>query len=766
MKWPLCCVCLFLVPSVCAQTPHPRIWLDSTTVTRLTVLKNANDISWVTLKAHADAYAAETVAPYRTCPGGQICYDYEGGGWWDAVSDLALAYQMTGSTTYSDKVRQILDAFVKAGSAPCTVDSYYPSRFAVLALGIGYDWVYPTLTSTQKTNYTALLDSCWTLVQANGYKWDRTANPSNGYSNYFGGHLLGYGVAALAVEGDDLNSAVMQSAINAEFNNFVANIFTTVNGNPGGFAGGYAVEGYNYGGSHFIRLFQYMKAMTTAGKTDLFNNDIAWLKLVAKNTIYERRPDNFSIFSEGGWNGSWVGIFYYNLPWDLSGMLNGTTEGGWMKQLYSTFTRTPPADSVPPSLYTPSDFELFFYNQGQSAIDYTATQPTYYFSSGDNHTFVRTDWTTSAVYSVFHGGTIGPGDWPEYADHAPRAAGNLFIQRGADQLLINAGQWAGNDGVEGSGSPSSIDIANVHLNTMSYWDQGTNCLNQTTYNGCQGYWAQPNTVKHNEGTGFAFQEAPLENAYYNSTHAKTLSSYTRSWVNINDISFVFDRITAPLTSVRLLEWHTPALTSASPAGIARALSLSGGLATATVGSSKLWIDTLIPSSPTINEVTDTVGNGDGKLMTTQRFEVADPNASSCSTNCLFLTVLAPTASSVSAMPTTTLITTNKYKGGFYNDGTLPRIALFSADGTAQTSVTYTALYSSALTGRHVIADLAPGTYNVTKDGTTLYSGLTVGTDGSLSFTTTGGTTYAITQIGGPPAATPLQPPTGLGGTAR
>src|SRR5258706_8337974 len=42
---------LLLAPSLWAQTPHPRIWLDSTTMIRLTALKNANDASWVTLKA-------------------------------------------------------------------------------------------------------------------------------------------------------------------------------------------------------------------------------------------------------------------------------------------------------------------------------------------------------------------------------------------------------------------------------------------------------------------------------------------------------------------------------------------------------------------------------------------------------------------------------------------------------------------------------------------------------------------------------------------
>jgi Heparinase II C-terminal domain len=751
---------LFLAPSVWAQTPHPRIWLDSATMTRLTALKNANDATWVALKATADADAALTVEAYSqsSCTGSDICYVYEGYGWYNAVLPLALAYQMTGSTTYSNQVKAILNAFSTAGSSPCKVDQGYPSRSAVLALAIGYDWIYPTLSSTDKTNYTTVLDACWTWVQASGYLWNTTANP---YSNYFGGHLLGYGLAALAVEGDDANSASMQTAILNEFNNNVVPTFTTT----GGFTGGFPVEGYNYGFTHFIRIFQYMLAMKTAGKTDLFTTYTSWMKTAATHFIYDERPDNWAVNDEGDWPASVTRILYQIIPVAMAGLLNGSNEGGWMVHLNANLA-TPPHGIVASAFDGPATWESFFYNRGQADVDYTATQPVYFYSPGDEHTIVRTDWTTSAVHTTFHGGVV------KYADHDSHAAGHLAIQRGADYLLINAAEWQGVDGVVGN--PNTTELANWHLNTLFYWDQGTSCRAiggaiEGQFAGCQMNWATPNTVKHKEGTGYAIQEAPLQNAYAinaDSGNTRTLSNYVRSYVNINDVSFVFDRITAPSTSLRKLEWHTSALNSASPAGVATALSLSGGLGTVTVGSSKLWINTLLPAFPTISQIADNTTWASGTNMATQRFEVSDPNASSCSTNCLFLTVLAPTASTVSSMPTATLINTNKYKGGFYNDGTLPRIALFSTDGTAQTSVTYTATYSSALTGRHVILDLVPGTYNVTKDGTSIYSGLIVSSDGSLNFTTAGGTNYAITQTSGSPAMRPLQPPTGLGGTAR
>ena len=686
-------VLLLLAPSVWAQNPHPRIWLDSATMTQLHALVAANDPTWIALKADADAYVAETVPAYdrNACGANQICYTYEGSGYLDALEKLALAYKMTGNTAYSNQAKAILNALVAAGLPPEQVDSGYPSRNIVLGLALAYDWCYDQLSASEKMNYTNLLDTWWTWVQASGYQWNCSSGACpTAYGNYFSGHLLGFGLAALAVEGDDTNAAAIETVVLNNFNAYVVPAFTT-----GGFSGGYAVESYNYGGNTFLRLFQYMRGMTTAGKTDLFNSYMSWVKQVAKNTLYEVRPDHWSITDEGTWSGDYARVFYRSFPYDMSGFLNGTTEGGWLKQLFNSLA-TPPAPT-PASLYVPGTFDLFLYKNSQSPIDYTATQPTSFFSPVDEHTIVRNDWTASAVHTTFRGGTVGV-----YADHEQRAAGHITIQRGSDYLLITAGQWDGATGL--TGQPSTYDQASWHVNTLFYWDGGTNCLDQDSnggqYAGCQMFWGTPNSVNHKEGTGYTFQEAPLQNAYLDNHGNKTISEYVRSFVNIGgDVDFVFDRITAPSSSTRKLEWHTPALASATPPGNATEIALNGNIASATVGNSKIWIKTLLPASPTLNRMTDVITWDVTTLMGTQRFEVSDPNASSCSTNCPFLTVLSPTASSVAAMPATTLITATGYDGAIYDDGTLPRVALFSVDDRIHSSVTYTASYSAGLTGR-------------------------------------------------------------------
>jgi len=734
-------VFLFLPCSLWGQSAHPRIWLDSDTLTHLRHMVAAKDRTWIAMKADADAYVRDTVPAYNksACGRNQICYTYDGSGWLDALEKLSLAYKLTGKTSYSNQVKAILNAMVAVGVAPERVNSGYPSRNIVLGLALAYDWCYDQLSSTDKTNYSNLLDTWWMWVQAHGYQWNCAGGECpNGYGNYFGGHLLGFGLAALAVEGDDANSAAMQAVILNNFNTYVVPAF----GSGGGFQGGYAVESYNYGGSHFLRLLGYMWGMTTAGKTDLLNNNIAWVKTIATNTLYEERPDLWSITDEGGWTGSYPRVMYRNFPLELSKFLNGLTEGGWMQYLYNHMVT--PTSGAPASLYAPSTFESFLYNTGQTAVDYTASQPLYHFSPGDGHTLVRTDWTTSAVHTTFSGSSK-----MNYADHESHSAGHISVQRGLDYLLVNAGEWAGPTG--NVGGPQADDIPNWHKNTLFYWDQGTDCLSQTgsggQYAGCQMFWSTANSVNHAETAGYVFQEAPLQNAYLNNRGLETLTGYTRSFVNIDgDVDFVFDRITAPATSQRTLEWHTPALRSALVPGNATAINVSGNIASATVGRSTIWIDTLLPLSPLISKVTDVQNWTVTTQMGTQRFEVSDPNASSCSTNCLFLTVLASTPSRISSMPFTKLISTSNYKGAIYNDGTLARIALFSADGTSQTGVNYEANYSASLTGRHVISDLVPGTYDVSRGGTTLYSSLVVGGDGTLSFTSTGGSVYAVRLI--------------------
>jgi hypothetical protein len=768
MKSLLSLIVFLLLPSILwGQNAHPRIWLDSTTMTRLTALKNANDATWVVLKAQADFLKTQRVEAYAAtgCTGNDICYAYEGGGWASALIPLALAYKMTGDTSYSNQVKVILNAMYDASplSGPQSIDSGYPSRYSTTALAIGYDWIYDQLSATDKTHFSSVLDAWWTQLNTNGYQW---VLPSfNDCGNYFAGHIRGFGLAAIAFEGDDSNTTTIMNAILNNVGGSGHGVLDTLipDFKTGCFAGGTMPEGYSYGFQSFDYTFGFFRAMHTAGKDRLLVdpatgqpiNYLDYVKKWVKGTIYNFRPDLWASTDEGDWAGNYVRIMPTQLPYWFAGILGNITEGGWAMFMYNSFVAAPTGSGTP-AVYVPDPWNAFlFKDTSVTPVDYTATFPTYFYSITDYHTFVRSDWTTSAVYTTFNAGTV------VQAGHDAYAYGNVSVQRGADYLMMNAGQWGGANGA--AGNPQADDHHNWHNNTLFLNDSSATGIGHLQCDspvlGCQQYGvSNGGPDAHIETANYVYSKTNLKDAYISQDGTFPLTTYYRSFINLNGIiSFVYDRIVAlNPTATRKLNWHTSALTSATPAGLATAISINGSVASATVGASKIYIDTLIPASPGITSVTDGLAAiNDTTLMPTQHFEITDPNAGS-NASTPFLTVLAPLASGAS-LPTTTLITSSggTYTGALYNDATTPLVALFSKDGTSHTSVTYTASYSAGLTGRHVIVDLTAGTYNVTKDGTTIYSALTVGRDGSLSFATTGGVIRVIQASGA------TTPPTGL-----
>lgn len=851
----LAAILLLLSTSLCAQVAHPRIWLDSTTLTRLRAQiasthysgTAASDSSYFTaLLASADSYAAMPVAPYtRTAaPDSTINYAYEGAGWLQSVQSLALAYQLTGNKSYSDKVKQILAAMADTGRVlsltsvagitvgmavtgtnipdgttvisinasgdayntwpqlrlsnwmtdsitagtsitvggtayatpttsaaycnlgpqdPQRVDSGYPSRNSALALALAYDWIYDQLSDTEKTNLAHVLETWWAQVNTNGYRWASASGSygltDSGCGNYAVGHLLGFSALAIAFEGDD-------GVTDDMFSNSVYGVGTRLSSRflpqatSGCFASGYANESYSYGASNLIRLAQAMRAYQTAGKSALMGDfDVnAWLKQVITAAIYNQRPDNWGVSDEGDWAGQFSAIFNANLPYVSAGMLgSGTTESGYAlwQVNHANYSAVPGGAPGPSYGFTVSAFNAFlYYDPAIAAADYTAALPAYWYGDGpgDYHTFARTDWTSSSIQTSFTG-------WNgKTTDHQSNSGGHIYVQRGADRLLVNAGQWNGTSGVVGS--PSQFTQASWSLNTLYVYDsttvpsgsKGAGYPYCAAY-GCQGGSLSPTApVAHRETKDFVYSKVDLASTYGNlSRGGAPITTYYRSFASIAGISFVYDYSAAVdyTNASRKQFWHTPALTSNSPAGIATNVAVNGSIASATVGASTIWIKSLLPATATITATNDLKGFT-GVQTGTQRFEISDPDQNATAVTA-YLTVLAPTDSSVSAMPATSAIAATGFVGALYNDGT-PRAVLFSSDGTSRTSVTYTVVYDSQVAGRHAVFDLAPGFYTVRKDGVIIYSGVLVGKDGSLSFSSNGGATFSVGLAALPSAA--------------
>src|SRR5258708_23659514 len=101
--------------------PHPRLLLTAADKARLLAKKNANDPSWLALKARADTLATYAINPYKfttsaSSPANTIFYTYQAEGWFDATLPLAFAYQMTSDTKYSNKLIQLAQEMIRAQS--------------------------------------------------------------------------------------------------------------------------------------------------------------------------------------------------------------------------------------------------------------------------------------------------------------------------------------------------------------------------------------------------------------------------------------------------------------------------------------------------------------------------------------------------------------------------------------------------------------------------------------------------------------------------
>jgi hypothetical protein len=830
---------LALLPGLgLAQVSHPRIWLDSTNLTRLQTLYLANDSSWSSFKAHADAYLTVGSPPYgylykaayasggtfsgtgscnvvfsanssgnginaigtldirsgtpassititqggsqyynslnaalaptsailssgtATCSGAIIINatvnntvdtreggsslilytyglgaSYQGNVWYDSLFTLGLAYKVTGSISYANKAMSIMDSIAASGVGPISVDHVYSSRNIPAGFALAYDWVYDQISADRKVAYSSIVDIWWAAVKLKGGDWQTPVG--NGCSNYFAGHVFGFGLAAIAFEGDDPNATAIMNdptwGVLTRVNSIVIPQFSR-----GCFAGGVAPESYNYGTGTFIHYWEFFWGMQTAGKSSQLIDPstgkvIVWLdyvKSAARATLYNMRPDLWAIADEGDWPGSYSRVLSAIFPYELGLLLDGTIEGTWINNLYNNMSLLPGSTNNPFPISSDPAINFLFKQISPTDVNY-ATLPLSYYSLGDYHSFVRTDWTKSAVHTIFNAGT------QQYTGHQMLGAGNVTIQRGQDYLLVNAGQWKGADGYVGS--PSTFSLDSVWLNTLSVTDIKTNCIVGSWYGqGCQSpfHGAGIAPVAHFEGNDYTFSEADLRYAYWTNSGISPFSVYHRTFLNIGGVSFVFDRATLVdyTVATRKLLWHFPANATAALTGSVEAISK---------GSSTLWIDTLLPSNASITTLQDMTEWGGSTPNGTKRIEVSDPNATSTA-DTRFLTVLTPTESSVTTAPTTSLISTEGFIGVAYNDGALPRIALFSGDGTSHSSVSYSAIYSG--TGRHVILNLRRGLYVVSQNGAFMGPAVSVGSDGSLSFTAVDGGNFSVRSL--------------------
>ena len=688
---------------------------------------------------------------------GYLSYGQTGSGWYDALLQLGILYKMTGTTSYATKGLELIDWINTLGAAgmisPVSQDSGRASMGATLGLAIGYDWFYELLTTQQKaaTAVTLNLWNAWT--HANAFA---ITDPQ---SNYWEAHVTASAASGYATYGDNANAQALIDWATTNWNtNFDPKFFnppsTTAKAtdDPSGyFYGGMAILGYNYGGNDISRHLKYMLMVKTATGTDMLaTRDYG--RRWAKNLIYSLKPDRWHVPPLGQWPGAWYGVITLSEALMLSYTLDGTTEGAWAQWVYQNLGAYP---SGAATFVSPTQQDKFMFAKAtRTSADYRQTEPPYYFSDGgEAQVFWRSDWTDNADYAF-----VNVSD-SHYTGITPKHAGHIDLTRGSDYLLVASGHWKGNTGDGTTGSPENSTQVSSMESTLYFWDGGTTaggrCFDQVNYDGCQlgfGIYKAP-IQKLSKDYAFTENNFATSYDYWQVPASRTLQYFFRSFMALGDGTYVvWDRIqSTSATHTKQLRWHLSAASTPN---------LNGDTVDSTVGSSKIFIKTVLPASPAVSVVRNLTGAT--KQPINWHVEVTDPSPA---TNFNGLTVLY-TAPSTGAMPATTALTTDANHVGVQIAGSASKVAIFARGASAVGDGTFNALtYTAATftsnhagTAKYLVSGLSPGTYSVTKDGTPV-SGLTavsVDATGVLYFTSVAGAFSVSTGSGiTPPPASSL-----------
>jgi hypothetical protein len=432
---------------------------------------------------------------------------------------------------------------------------------------------------------------------------------------------------------------------------------------------------------------------------------------------------------------------YLDLPVLIAYLRQGQTESGWMQYMIQNAAAPPNGlvswEGFQGALSSLPMMRFLWYRSSIPAVNYTSVENPYYVSGGqDNEIHWRSDWTPSALKLTY---TNGSGF---LAGHHSRNSGGITLTRGADYGLINAGFYQGNNGHDGGPSPDNI--SSDYVNTLHFDDSSPACTSPRYMYGynTQQNWATWNSPINKVAAGYAYGQNEFTYAYDDkpgsgkSGSSRTLRYFFRSVGQLGNTTFVFDRAQGMTNGcVKKLYWYFSPIT-AQP-------TLTGSVASAVVGSSQFFVDSVLPSSPTLALV-------QGSGSSSYRLEIQ--NDSDAATN--FLTVLWAGPSGAALPTVTTLVSSGNAVAAQIAD-TAPEVFVHANVVTNNGNNTYTATPQNLVTftsthagtGSYLIGGLAQGVYIVMLNGALLpgYNAVPVAGDGTLTFSSTSGTFLVSVQ---------------------
>ncbi|HWT40533.1 MAG TPA: hypothetical protein VN081_04700 [Dongiaceae bacterium] len=179
-------------------SPHPRLLLDSQTLTRMRQEYTNNTSLWQSLKAFNDSLmGGVTYLPNGLeYPVGNNSPDigqgYQGESYIEALMNLAIGYWVlkdVDPTTANNYAVRAVDVLVTAatpypgsGQPPLTDDGYGIRNYG-LTFGYGYDWLFDFLTTDQKNQVITACNAWIDAFETGTFEFEHTV--TNYYAAYF-----------------------------------------------------------------------------------------------------------------------------------------------------------------------------------------------------------------------------------------------------------------------------------------------------------------------------------------------------------------------------------------------------------------------------------------------------------------------------------------------------------------------------------------------------------------------------------------------------
>lgn len=696
--------------------PHPRLILSPSMVTELQARARANNSEWQRLKGHCDSSSSN------------LNSGYYGEQWAELLASFALCYLATNTTTYATKAIVYADALAndrnKIGDGlggnlrVNDGNNGYSIRFHGVNLALGYDWLFDYLS----TNFPAKLSTYKTRLNSwiIEYEPPHNGNPAStagylnnvtqhgGVSNYFMGYFLTKaltGYATYETAADTVAAAHIDGA-STQYTTIRTTYDTKLKG-------GDFPEGWMYGEEAVGYLVKYLLATKTATNVDLFNNSPILLGSTVfdfpKDTISEHIhaliPSRTGVYQGHDWKTQYHG--YLPAP---------KVSAGSMLPLAHAYKGETPGKRAQHYLNSLGAvgyrWEAFLFKDPVAPPeDYTANEPLSYRAAGTGTVFMRSSWTTDAVWASF---SAGPGI---AVDHQHADQGHFTLVRGSEPLLIDSGDYGYNGSpttfhntilIDTKGDfPFSLDGKSRPGQSMCLTCAQAVSINSFSDDGSTLYLRADVTAAYSSPW---WRTTPDPGTNNPATSVKRNMVYLRpGYVVIYDSVALKKDTYQPQTTLHTLN----------------APSISTDTFSATTGSSKVLGKTLLPSGASYatvaesNSWNDQDGNRNNYgINVAGRIQVASPTVSGKLSHS-FLQVLYAT-SSAGTMPTVTRLssadgnTTSNMVGAYVQDAFTPTVVLFSSASNGADvsgSVTYTTPSAAA---RHVLVNMPPNTkYKIT-----------------------------------------------------